>query len=52
MSLLPAPPATRMLGSSGITVSSLAWGMWRFAGDEAEAITLVHAVLDAGSFNP
>lgn len=48
MSLLPAPPATRMLGSSGISVSSLAWGMWRFAGDEAEATALVHAVLDAG----
>ncbi len=48
MTLLPAPPATRMLGSSGISVSSLAWGMWRFAGDDAEATALVHAVLDAG----
>ncbi len=48
MSLLPAPPATRMLGSSGISVSSLAWGMWRFAGNEGAATALVHAVLDAG----
>lgn len=49
MSLLPAPPATRTLGTSGITVSSLAWGMWRFAGQsEGEAARLVHAVLDAG----
>jgi predicted oxidoreductase len=48
MSLLPAVPATRMLGSSDITVSSLAWGMWRFAGSDADATALVHAVLDAG----
>ena len=48
MSQLPPPPATRMLGKSGIEVTSLAWGMWRFAGDEAEATALVHAVLDAG----
>ena len=48
MSVLPAPPATRTLGTSGITVSSLAWGMWRFAGEVGEATALVHAVLDAG----
>ena len=48
MSLLPAVPATRMLGSSDVTVSSLAWGMWRFAGSDADATALVHAVLDAG----
>ena len=48
MSQLPAPPATRMLGKSGIEVTSLAWGMWRFAGGAAEATALVHAVLDAG----
>lgn len=48
MSQLPPPPATRMLGKSGIEVTSLAWGMWRFAGDAAEATALVHAVLDAG----
>jgi predicted oxidoreductase len=48
MTLLPQLPATRHLGSSGITVSSLAWGMWRFAGSDAEAAQLVHAVLDSG----
>jgi predicted oxidoreductase len=48
MSLLPAPPPTRTLGRSGIAVSSLAWGMWRFAGDVGEATALVHSVLNAG----
>jgi aryl-alcohol dehydrogenase-like predicted oxidoreductase len=48
MSTLPSPAATRMLGRSDISVSGLAWGMWRFAGDEAAATRLVHAVLDAG----
>ena len=48
MSLLPAPPPTRQLGASGIEVSGLAWGMWRFAGDAGDAARLVHAVLDAG----
>ncbi len=46
---LSQPPRTRLLGKSGITVSSLAWGMWRFAGRELiEATALVHAALDAG----
>ena len=49
MSNLPPPAATRMMGSSGIEISSLAWGMWRFAGqDVASATELVHAALDAG----
>jgi predicted oxidoreductase len=49
MSNLPTPSATRMMGSSGIEISSLAWGMWRFAGqDVASATELVHAALDAG----
>jgi predicted oxidoreductase len=49
MSILPKPAATRPLGKSGIEVSSLAWGMWRFSGrDVAEATTIVHAALDAG----
>jgi predicted oxidoreductase len=49
MSHLPNPPTTRMLGSSGIEISSLAWGMWRFSGREvAEATKIVHAALDAG----
>ncbi len=51
MSALPLPPATRSLGSSGITVSSIAWGMWRLAEggrSAAEAAALVHAALDSG----
>jgi predicted oxidoreductase len=37
------------LGATGITVSSLAWGMWRFKGtDVAHATSLVKAALDAG----
>ncbi len=49
MSHLPKTPATRQLGSSGIEISSLAWGMWRFAGQDVAAATeLVHAALDSG----
>ena len=51
MSDLPLPPATRPLGTSGISVSPMAWGMWRLAeGDRsvADAAKLVHAALDAG----
>jgi predicted oxidoreductase len=51
MSQLPAPPATRTLGASGIQISPIAWGMWRLAEDRrnsAEAAALVHAALDAG----
>jgi predicted oxidoreductase len=51
MSELPLPPATRILGDSGIAVSPLAWGMWRLAEHgrtAADAAKLVHAALDAG----
>ena len=51
MSELPLPPPTRMLGSSDIAVSSIAWGMWRLADDgrsAGDAAKLVHAALDAG----
>ena len=51
MSLLPAVPVTRTLGSSGIAISPIAWGMWRLAEDGrgvGEATRLVHAALDAG----
>ena len=51
MSELPLPPATRTLGTSGIAVSPIAWGMWRLAEDgrtTADAARLVHAALDAG----
>ena len=33
---LPTPSRTRKLGKSGIEISSLAWGMWRFAGLELQ----------------
>jgi predicted oxidoreductase len=37
------------LGGTGITVSALAWGMWRFAGDDVGLATeLVEAALEAG----
>lgn len=51
MSELPLPPATRSLGTSGIAVSPIAWGMWRLAEDgrtAGDAAKLVHAALDAG----
>lgn len=51
MSDLPLPPKTRPLGSSGIAVSPISWGMWRFAEGgrgRDEAGRLVHAALDAG----
>ncbi len=51
MSELPLPPQTRTLGSSGIAVSPIAWGMWRLAEHgrtAADAAKLVHAALDAG----
>jgi predicted oxidoreductase len=49
MSELPAPPRTRPLHEGGPEVSSIAWGMWRFAGDDvAAADARVQAALDAG----
>ncbi len=49
MSALSPVPATRLLGKSGIVISSMAWGMWRFAGRSvAEARMLVEAALDSG----
>jgi predicted oxidoreductase len=49
MSDLPHVPPTRLLGKSGIVVSSMAWGMWRFAGRSvSEARALVEAALDSG----
>ena len=51
MSLLPAVPAKRNLGGSGIAISPIAWGMWRLAEDgrsATEAARLVHTALDAG----
>lgn len=49
MSELPAPLKTRPLGKSGFFVSSLAWGMWRFGGEDlATAQKLVETALEAG----
>lgn len=48
MSELPAVPTTRVLGQSGIIISSLAWGMWRFSGPADAARRLVDAALDIG----
>ncbi|MBA3896068.1 MAG: aldo/keto reductase [Sphingomonadaceae bacterium] len=49
MNELAAIPRTRTLGKSGIVVSSMAWGMWRFAGRTVvEARALVNAALESG----
>jgi len=46
---LSPPPQWRRLGPHGLEVSPLAWGMWRFKGnDVAAARALVEAALDAG----
>ncbi len=49
MSYIKSPAPHRPLGRSGISISSMAWGMWRFAGDDvAAARARVEAALDAG----
>jgi predicted oxidoreductase len=49
MNELPAPLTMRPLGKSGLSVSSLAWGMWRFGGEDlAVARKLVETALEAG----
>ncbi len=49
MSVLPPVPTQRILGNSDISVSALAWGMWRFSGDDVSAArALVEAAFDAG----
>ncbi|NNM76530.1 aldo/keto reductase [Sphingomonas sp. ID1715] len=49
MSYLPVSPDKRPLGKSGIQVSPIAWGMWRFAGDDVNAARRkVEAALSAG----
>jgi aryl-alcohol dehydrogenase-like predicted oxidoreductase len=46
---LTKPPLTRQLGKSGIEISSLAWGMWRFAGLEMSAArAAIDAAFEAG----
>ncbi|MEG3124268.1 aldo/keto reductase [Sphingomonas sp. GB1N7] len=42
-------PEMRPLGKSGLLVSPIAWGMWRFAGvSPAEGKALIEAAFDAG----
>ncbi|GGE92166.1 aldo/keto reductase [Sphingomonas prati] len=49
MSYIIPPQSTVALGDTGLTVSTLAWGMWRYAGDDvAAARARVEAALDAG----
>lgn len=49
MTYLDTPPPTRRLHTDGPEVSSVAWGMWRFRGEDAGAArNLVAAALDAG----
>lgn len=49
MTQLPDPPRERALYPGGPQVSSIAWGMWRFAGNDlAAAEARIQAALDAG----
>jgi predicted oxidoreductase len=49
MSDLPLSPESRPLGKSGLSVSPIAWGMWRFQGDDVNAArALVDAAFEAG----
>ncbi len=49
MSEIVLSPEPRLLGKSGMLVSPLAWGMWRFAGDDtAAARERVEAAFAAG----
>lgn len=46
---LPAPPAKRRLGPNGPEVSPIAWGMWRFRGNDVSAArALVDAAFESG----
>jgi len=47
--MLTPSPAPRTLGKSGLSVSPIAWGMWRFHGDDvAGAQGLIEAAFAAG----
>ncbi|MBS0503149.1 MAG: aldo/keto reductase [Proteobacteria bacterium] len=49
MTYLPFSPDKRPLGKSGIEISPIAWGMWRFAGDDVTlARRKIEAALAAG----
>lgn len=46
---MKSPLRTVALGDTGLTVSTIAWGMWRFAGEDVAAARVrVEAALDAG----
>jgi predicted oxidoreductase len=45
---LTSPPRLRPLGRSGIEVSGLAWGMWRFEGAPEAGLRLIEEALDSG----
>jgi len=47
--MISLSPELRPLGKSGLSVSPMAWGMWRFAGDDVQAAhAKVEAALAAG----
>lgn len=49
MSYLISPARSLALGDTGLTVSTIAWGMWRFCGsDVAAARRLVETAFEAG----
>jgi len=49
MSEITLSPEPRPLGKSGLSVSPIAWGMWRFAGNSpAQGRALIEAAFDAG----
>lgn len=49
MSYLAPPARSVALGDTGLTISTIAWGMWRFRGtDVAAARALVEAAFEAG----
>lgn len=49
MNVLPPLAPVRLLGATGISVSTIAWGMWRFKGEDVKAAgRLVNAALDNG----
>ncbi len=49
MSEIHLSPESRPLGKSGLSISPIAWGMWRFQGDDVNAArALVEAAFEAG----
>lgn len=48
MSLLRPIPEMLPLGTDGVRIGPIAWGMWRLSGSRADAAILVHTALDSG----